>query len=179
MQGALQLARGPTFTCGQVEFVVARAQQTWLNTPADTAIDKHNTMNNVTDGFKLADFSGAFLQRNGPYYIKPEGQRWLIAQRVEKQHVNYLGIAHGGMLSTLADVALSCQPYLSEQPNPSVTTTSMTTNFLLAAKLGDWIVADAAIDRLSKRSAHVRGAITRGDEVLLTMSGVFGIYRPG
>lgn len=136
-------------------------------------------MNNIPDGFKLAEFSGGFLERNGPYYIKRKGERWLIGQRVDKQHVNYLGIAHGGMLSTLADVALSSQPYLGEQPRPSVTTTSMTTNFLLAAKLGDWIVADTTIDRQSKRTAHVRGVITRGDEVLLTMSGVYGIYRPG
>lgn len=135
-------------------------------------------MNNIPDGFKLADFSGGFLETNGPYYIKQKGRQWLIAQRVEKQHVNYLGIAHGGMLSTLADVALSYQPYVSELPYPSVTTTSLTTNFLLGAKLGDWIVGDAVIDRLSKRTAHVHGSITCGGEVLLTMSGVFGIYRP-
>lgn len=134
-------------------------------------------MSNVADGFKLAEFTGRFLERNGPYYLKQEEGRWLVGQLVEEQHVNYLGIAHGGMLSTLADVALSTQPFLSEQPGPAVTTTSLTTNFLAAAKLGDWIVADAHIDRLSKRTAHVHGCIRRGDEVLVTMSGVFGIYR--
>lgn len=134
-------------------------------------------MSKVPDGFRSADFTGAFLQRIGPYFVKQEQQRWLVGQHVEQQHVNYLGIAHGGMLSTLADVGLSIQPFLSERPNPEVTTTSMTINFVAAAKLGDWLVVDARIDRISKRIAHVHGSILRDDEVLVTMSGVFRIHR--
>ena len=134
-------------------------------------------MNDIPEGFKRADFSGNFLLRNGPYYLRREEDSWLVAQRVEEQHVNYLGIAHGGMLSTLADVAMSAQPYLSEQPNPAVTTTTLTTNFLAPAKLGDWLVAKPRIARLGKHTAHVQGAIYRGEEMLVTMTGVFAIRR--
>lgn len=131
----------------------------------------------IPEGFKEADFGGNFLRGNGPFYLKREAERWLVGLRVEDHHVNYLGIAHGGLLSTLADVALSAQPYYSERPNPAVTTTSMTTNFLAAARLGDWLVADARIARLGKRTAHVHGVIRRDQEILVTMSGVFGIHR--
>jgi uncharacterized protein (TIGR00369 family) len=134
-------------------------------------------MKDIPEGFRKADFSGNFLLRNGPYYLRREEGAWLVAQRVEEHHVNYLGIAHGGMLSTLADVALSAQPYLSEQPNPAVTTTTLTTNFLAPARLGDWLVARARIARLGKHTAHVQGAVYRADEMLVTMSGVFAIRR--
>ena len=134
-------------------------------------------MTEIPEGFKPADFSGAYLENSGPYYLKQEAGRWLVGLRVEEQHINYVGMAHGGMLSTLADVAMSTQPYLAGPERPSVTTTSMTTNFLNAARLGDWLVADARITRMGKRTAHVQGEIYRDQEIVLTMSGVFGIYR--
>ena len=136
-------------------------------------------MSEIPEGFREADFGGNFLRQNGPFYLKRSEGGWLVGQRVGEQHVNYIGIAHGGMLSTLADVAMSAQPYYSERPNPAVTTTTMTTNFLSAARLGDWLVADARIARLGKHTAHVHGAIYRGEEILLTMSGVFAIHRSG
>jgi uncharacterized protein (TIGR00369 family) len=136
-------------------------------------------MAEIPEGFREAEFGGNFLLRNGPYYLKRSEDGWLVGQWVEERHVNYIGIAHGGMLSTLADVALSAQPFFSEQPNPAVTTTTLTTNFLAAAKLGDWLVADTRIGRMSKRTAHVYGAIYRGEEILVTMSGVFAVHRPG
>ena len=134
-------------------------------------------MTDVPEGFRQADFNGNFLLNNGPYFLRRSEAGWLVGQRVEERHVNYLGIAHGGMLCTLADVAMSAQPYLNEQPNPAVTTTTMTTNFIAPAKLGDWLVADARTTRMGKRSAHVQGVIRRDDDVLVTMSGVFSIYR--
>ena len=134
-------------------------------------------MDDIPEGFSEADFGGQFLKHNGPFYMKREGECWLVAQRVSAKHVNYLGIAHGGMISTLADVALSAQPFFSERPNPAVTTSSMTLNFVSAAREGDWIVAETIIDRLGKRNAQVHGRIHRDGETLATMSGVFSVRR--
>jgi uncharacterized protein (TIGR00369 family) len=131
----------------------------------------------IPPGFKPAGFDSRYLTGSGPYYLKKEAASWIVGLPVAEQHINYIDIAHGGVLTTLADVALSLQVYLSEQPNPNVTTTSLTVNFMAAAKLGDWLEARATIDRLGKRTAHVHGSILCGQQVLATASGVFGIYR--
>lgn len=131
----------------------------------------------IPPGFKPADFSSRYLEDSGPYYLKKEADSWIVGLPVAERHINYIDIAHGGVLTTLADVALSLQVYLSEQPNPNVTTTSLTVNFMAAAKLGDWLEARATIDRLGKRTAHVHGSILCGQRVLATASGLFGIYR--
>ncbi len=93
-------------------------------------------------------------------------------------HMNYIGVAHGGVLATLADVALSYQLYNSEEPPLPVSTVGMTTNFLGGAKLGDWVEAQAVIDRVGKRLAYVHGSIRTGDRMLMTMSGIYNIIRP-
>ena len=132
----------------------------------------------IPEGFKPANFTGRFLAHNGPFYTCRDGDAYLVGLEITEDHINYIDMAHGGVISMLADVALSMQVYLSERPNPSVTTTSLTVNFLAAANLGDWLVVESTIDRLGKRTAHVHGAIKRGDDVLATASGVFAIYRP-
>ncbi len=134
-------------------------------------------MADIPEGFKPADFSGRFLAHAGPYYIKRGENCWLLGVRLNEEHGNYIDIAHGGVLSTLADVALSMQVYVSEKPYPTVTTTSLTTNFIAPARVGDWLLAESSIEHLGKRTAHVSGRITCEDKVLATMTGVFNIFR--
>ena len=132
----------------------------------------------VPPGFSKAELNSHFLELGGPFYTKQEADGLVIGLRVGPQHTNYIGLAHGGVISTLADIALSFPPYLSERPNPVVTTSSLTVNFLYGARLGDWLEASANIDRLGKRTAHTSGKICCEGRVLATASGVFSIYRP-
>lgn len=128
-------------------------------------------------GFKPAKFSAGFLDLSGPYYLGTPGSELVVGMFVLNSHANYLGIAHGGVLSTFADVALSFLVHNSERPAVPVVTNSLTTNFLAGAKCGDWLEAHCRIDRLGKRIAYASGEIRRGDETILTMSGVFTILR--
>ena len=81
------------------------------------------------------------------------------------------------MLGTLADVALSYQVHRAETPALPVATMNLNTNFLAGAKLGDWVEAHSRIDRISKRTAYCSGRILCGEEVLMTMTAVFAIWR--
>lgn len=130
-------------------------------------------------GFAPARFTPGFLDHGGPYWLKAGDGGTLVGLRMADHHMNYRDMAHGGVLTTLADVALSYQAYASESPPVPVATASLTTNFLGPARLGDWLVADARIDRIGGRNAHVSGRIMRGEDVLATMSGVFTLHRKG
>ena len=131
----------------------------------------------IPDGFKPAQFNGRYLHHVGPYYTKKTKETILVGLPIQDHHINYVDIAHGGVLTTLADVALSFQVYLSRTPNPAVTTVNLSTNFLGPAKLGDWLEADGFIDRQGKRLAYVHGSIRAGDRLVMTMNGVFNIIQ--
>lgn len=132
----------------------------------------------VPEGFVPARFSPGFLDLSGPYFLKREAGSTIIGCRMTAQHMNYIGVAHGGVLATFADVALSFALYDSSPVKIPVSTVSMTTNFLGSAKLADWVEASATIDRFGKRLAYVHGSIQSGDRVLMTMSGVYSIIGP-
>jgi len=50
-------------------------------------------------------------------------------------------------------------------------------NYLLGAKLGDWLEAQVRIDRMGGRTAYTSGVIERDGELIATMNGVFSIRR--
>lgn len=128
----------------------------------------------IPDGFRPANFDIPFLSEAGPYYVKQhEDGHYLVGCHIRPPQVNYIGIAHGGVLTTLADVALSYQAFRHTNPPTKVATISLTTNFLAGARLGDWVVAECRIDRVGKQMTYVRGAIFVGERIILTATAVF------
>lgn len=101
----------------------------------------------------------------------------LVGLRICQYHINYQDAAHGGVISTFADVALSHDVYDAERPRLAPSTVTLNVNYLGAARLGDWLIADVSLDRMGGRLAHTSGAIMRGDEVLASITGVFAIKR--
>ncbi len=132
----------------------------------------------IPPGFDPAGFTPGFLDHGGPYFLGPavEGVR-MIGLRIVPHHINYRDAAHGGVLSTFADVALSHAVYDAERPRLAPSTVTLTVNYLAAAKLGDWLEARVQIDRLGGRTAYCSGGIWRGAEQVATMSGVFAFRR--
>jgi len=133
----------------------------------------------IPSGFERADFTPGFLDHGGPYYLGPavEGVR-VVGLIICPHHINYQDAAHGGVISTFADVALSHAVYDAERPRLAPSTVTLTVNYLGGAKLGDWLEARVTIDRLGGRTAYTSGGIWRGNEVLATMSGVVAFRRP-
>ncbi|QFT76232.1 PaaI family thioesterase [Erythrobacter sp. THAF29] len=130
------------------------------------------------EGFTRAPFSPGFLDYGGPYYLKPVPDApQIVGLRIMAHHINYRDAAHGGVLSTFADVALSHAVYDAERPRLAPSTVTLSVNYLAGAKLGDWLEARVRIDRMGGSTAYTSGQITREGEAIATMTGVFAIRR--
>ncbi|WP_285712651.1 PaaI family thioesterase [Erythrobacter oryzae] len=132
----------------------------------------------IPSGFEPAGFTPGFLDHGGPYYLGAavDGVR-VVGLLICPHHINYRDAAHGGVISTFADVALSHAVYDADRPRLAPSTVTLTVNYLAAAKLGDWLEARVRIDRLGGRTAYASGGIWRGEEQVATMSGVFAFKR--
>ncbi|MBI1402842.1 MAG: hypothetical protein GC147_06490 [Porphyrobacter sp.] len=129
-------------------------------------------------GFTPAGFSPGFLDHGGPYFLGPavEGVR-VVGLGIMPHHINFEDAAHGGVIATFADVALSHAVYDAERPRLAPSTVTLTVNYLAGVKRGDWLEARVRIDRLGGRTAYTSGGILRGEEQVATMSGVFAFRR--
>lgn len=63
-------------------------------------------MNAVPEGWREIARLSPFNALVGPLYQRSAGEALSIGLRIEEKHANSRGICHGGVLATLADLAL-------------------------------------------------------------------------
>ena len=127
------------------------------------------------EGWSLLKRGGPFLHLFGPLYFRKHQGQAVIALRVLEKHLNVRGIAHGGMLVTLADSALGIALSMTRTPPQPMVTVSLTTDFVEAARLGDWLEAHVDIQRVGKRLAFANCYLVVGERRILRASGVFAL----
>jgi len=131
------------------------------------------------EGYQPLDFPSPFLQFIGPVYVRlePDGPRFGL--RVEPRHANARGTAHGGLLMTLADIALGYATAITHDPPIPLITANLTADFASAARLGDWLEVKVDILRADGDTAFANAFICVGPKRLARVSGVFGLLGPG
>lgn len=127
------------------------------------------------DGWKQLRTEG-FMSTVGPLWSRQDGQSWEHGMHVEPQHQNPLGIAHGGMLVTFIDQAISMIAWNAAGRRPCATI-QLDTHFLASAKSGDFIVARAAVTRQSATLIFLRGVLIVQDREIMTAQGLMKIIQ--
>jgi uncharacterized protein (TIGR00369 family) len=109
----------------------------------------------------------------GPFFYRRTENDLVIGLRVEDKHTNARGTAHGGLLLTLADIALGYSAAYSEDPPLSLTTASMSTDFAGHARIGDWVEAHVDIQKIGSRLVFANVYLMVGAERIVRASAIF------
>lgn len=117
-----------------------------------------------------------YLDLIGPLYCTGNGAQLVIGFRVQEKHTNARGLLHGGVLASVADVALGYGLATSKTPPASMLTANLTLDYSGSAKLGEWVETSLDIQKLGSRLAfanayfHVDAQrIARASAVFLVM----------
>jgi uncharacterized protein (TIGR00369 family) len=134
------------------------------------------THDNIPEGFTPLVPGGTWLTHAGPLFQKdaPNGGV-VIALRIADKHTNMRGIAHGGMLVTLADSALGRNMHLTRKPSAPMVSVNLSTDFLGAAKVGDWLEAHVEIRKHGARLSFAECQLVVDGKVVVRCSGVFAV----
>jgi uncharacterized protein (TIGR00369 family) len=132
----------------------------------------------IPEGYQLLGRGGPFLHLFGPLYSRVVDGRMVIGIRILEKHLNTRGIAHGGMLVTLADSALGIVLSSSGPEIRPIVTVSLTADFADVARLGDWVEAQVDIQKAGGRLAFASCYLVVGDRRILRASGVFAVMAP-
>ena len=125
------------------------------------------------DGFTPLFRTSAFLDALGPFYHRRDGRALVLGVRIAEKHCNARGTAHGGLLMTLADIALGYSLAYAEDPPAALTTANLSADFAGSAKLGDWLEARTDIQKLGGRLAFANAYLSVGNERIVRASAVF------
>jgi acyl-coenzyme A thioesterase 13 len=124
-------------------------------------------------GFEPLSRTSPLLELLGPFYARGEGGDLVLGLRITEKHTNARGFAHGGVLLTLADVALGYAAEGSVAPPARLITASVSADFAGSAKLGDWVEARVDVQRVGGRMAFANAYLYVGERRVVRASAVF------
>jgi uncharacterized protein (TIGR00369 family) len=106
-----------------------------------------------------------------PLYSKRLADRIVIGLQTRQPHTNSRGLIHGGLIAALADNAmgLSCGQVLmaeGRKPEGGLVTVSMSTDFVGAAKLGQWVEFDTQYIKTGRTLCFAQAFVTADGEVI-------------
>ena len=139
----------------------------------------------VPAGFVPLFRTSPFLDAVGPFYGREEGDGLILGVRVAERHTNARGAAHGGLLVTMADVALGynasyvgVEKRAGATPTALLTTANLSVDFAGSARLGDWVEARVDVQRVGRRLAFANAYLSVGERRIARASAVFAAAPP-
>jgi len=139
--------------------------------------DAHSVPPSAPPGFERLNRGGPYMANLGELYCRRGEGEIVFAMRIEDKHTNMRGIAHGGMLASLADSALGLGLTLYCEGRQSFVTVNLSTDFIDAARPGDWVEAHVEVQKLGKRMAFANCFLQVGARRILRASGVFAVMN--
>lgn len=99
---------------------------------------------------------------------------------VARHHLNGGGMVHGGLLMSLADIALGSTVFEAIGRKPAATV-SLNCDFIAAGRLGDRIEGEVRITRQTRSIVFVEGTLaaarSEGKVTLLSATGVWKVFE--
>jgi acyl-coenzyme A thioesterase PaaI-like protein len=129
----------------------------------------------VPDGFAPYREPSPFLDRIGPIYEQDGDAGLRFGLLVLEHHCNRRGIAHGGLLVTLADVALGKTAEWRSEPKARLLTTGIAYDFISIARRDEWIEAETDFYRVGKEMAFANCYIRSGGRVIGRANGQYKV----
>jgi uncharacterized protein (TIGR00369 family) len=126
----------------------------------------------VPDGFKRHFRRSPLTDPWEPLYSRRDGERLLLAVRVDVPHTNARGLAHGGLISALSDNAMGLVCALAVG-NRGAVTVSLSLDFVGAVHAGQWLEVAADPIKLGCTLAFAQAVVTADGEPVARASAVF------
>lgn len=101
-----------------------------------------------------------------------------LSLRIGEDHVNLMGVLHGGVLASLADAATGIAMLSALDPGWSHLTTSLQLTFLSPAMLGEEVTARGRVVRAGRRFGYAEADVSRSDGTLLARAAATFIVQP-
>ena len=123
-------------------------------------------------GFRAIERASPFNALVGPLYEREESGSLSIGLRIGDKHTNSRGICHGGVLATLADLAMG-YAMLHRLGKGGFVTAHLAVDYADAARVGDWIQSAVEIQRVGASLAFANCYLLAGERRIVRASAIF------
>ena len=135
----------------------------------------------IPEGYELVQRTqgSTFAGLVGPFYAKREGRTLSLGLRIEQRHLNSRGSCHGGLLATLADIALgyACVAAAEEGQSKNFVTIDLSVEYLAGTQAGDWVQSEVKVLNADSRTASAAGHLCVDGRPVARISANFRMAR--
>jgi uncharacterized protein (TIGR00369 family) len=113
-----------------------------------------------------------------PIFSKVTDKAVILGLRIAEPHTNSRGMAHGGLITALADNAmgLSCGHVLGG--GTRLVTVNLSADFLGPAKIGQWLQIETDVIKTGNRLCFAQALITADGVPCARANGTFSVAPP-
>lgn len=118
------------------------------------------------------DVGSPYMKAQGGFHVRREDNGVSVGLRVGPHQVNGNGGAHGGLIATVVDVAMSVA-VLERTGAQAASTIHLSLDYAAPVMVGQWLAAQAQVYRQTARMAFVHCRITADGQDAGHASGIF------
>ena len=141
-----------------------------------------SSLPDIPEGFQLDQRiqPHTFAGLVGPFYSWRQGNDLSLGLRIEGRHCNSRGTCHGGLLATLADIALGYSCALAGDADAgkgNFVTVDLSLQYLASAQVGDWVQSEVTVLNPGSRIRSAQGHLLANGKPVVRMSANFRMAR--
>jgi acyl-coenzyme A thioesterase 13 len=130
-------------------------------------------MPRIPEGFRKIERLSPFNALVGPLYERRNGAAVSIGLAIKEKHTNSRGICHGGVLATLADLALGYAMLARSGDRGSFLTAHLAVDYAGAARPGDFIESRVEVQHVGSRLAFANCYLVARERPIVRASAIF------
>ena len=131
----------------------------------------------MSEKFEQISLKPGFMKHNGGVmFRKISDTEYEFKSKINENHLNAVGITHGGYLSALIDAGGGTAAHRSADNAPCVTI-SLDLKFIGASKIGDEIIGQVKILKKTKTLIFLFCELKCNDKIITSASGVWKILK--
>lgn len=129
----------------------------------------------IPEGFTALEGLSGFLRNCGDFFLHDE--RPIMAVRLQPHHLNYVRIAHGGFLATVADSAFGIVLRRQLRPPSVALTVNLNVDYIGPVREGEWLEAHVEVLKAGGTFINASCLLKVGERLVLRANGVFTTWK--
>ena len=138
-------------------------------------------MSDIPQGYEVVQrtLGSHFSGLVGPFYARRDGRELSLGLRIEQRHLNSRGSSHGGLLATLADMALgyACVAASEDGEGKNFVTIDLSIEYMASTRAGDWLYSEVKVLNTDSRTASAAGHLLVEGRPVARISANFRMAR--
>lgn len=132
----------------------------------------------VPEGFVLHDRRSPVTDPWRPIWARRSDTAFHLGLYLAEAHTNSRGLAHGGLISALADNAMGLTCWLHRPESGGLVTVNLSVDFMGAGRIGQWLEIRPEMIRTGQTLAFARALILADDAVIAQAAATFHVAPP-